>query len=112
MSTVERQFPTEEEVDQWMKTHLFDNADVDGNPELDQLPAATKDTTSRLVSVGPGLVASGHADTFYGGKPERNSPLLRGAVPLHCCAALCLSTVARRCAGILGRCQCGDHPAM
>jgi len=26
MNTVERQFPTEEEVDQWMETHLFGDA--------------------------------------------------------------------------------------
>jgi hypothetical protein len=37
MNTVQRQFPTEEEVDHWMDTHLFSNAEVDGNPELDQL---------------------------------------------------------------------------
>ena len=37
MNTVERQFPTEEEVDQWMDTHLFGNAEVSGDPELDQL---------------------------------------------------------------------------
>ena len=29
MNTVERQVPTEEEVDQWMDTHLFGNAEVD-----------------------------------------------------------------------------------
>ena len=37
MNKVQRQFPTEEEVDHWMDTHLFSNAEVDGNPELDQL---------------------------------------------------------------------------
>jgi hypothetical protein len=34
MNTLERQFPTEEEVDQWMDTHLFGNAEVDGNRNL------------------------------------------------------------------------------
>jgi len=34
MNTVERQFPTEEEADQWIETHTIDNADNDGNPEL------------------------------------------------------------------------------
>jgi hypothetical protein len=81
MNTVERQFPTDEEVDQWLKTHLFDNADIDGNPELDQLKAASKEVTSRLASSGPAMVASGLADTFFvAEKPERNSPLLRAAV--------------------------------
>jgi hypothetical protein len=88
MNTVERQFPTEEEVDQWMDTHLFGNAEVDGNPELDQLTAAARETTSRWMGAGPSLVAAGHADTFFGGeKPERSSPLLRGAVREYLAAA-------------------------
>jgi hypothetical protein len=84
MNTVERQFPTEEEVDQWMDTHLFGNAEVDGNPELDQLTAAARETTSRWMGAGPSLVAAGHADTFFGGENPNAA--------LRCCAALYEST--------------------
>jgi hypothetical protein len=88
MYTVERQFSTEEEVDQWMDTHVFGDAEVDGNPELDQRQAAARETTSRWMGAGPGLVAAGYADTFFGGeKPERSSPLLRGAVREYLAAA-------------------------
>jgi hypothetical protein len=74
MNTVERQFPTEEEVDQWIETHTINNADTDGNPELDQLKAASKEVASRLATSGPAMVASGLVDTFFGGeKPERSS---------------------------------------
>jgi hypothetical protein len=88
MNPVERQFPTEEEVDQWIETHTLDSADTDGNPELDQLKAASKEVTSRLATSGPAMVASGLVDTFFGGeKPERSSPLLRGAVREYLAAA-------------------------
>jgi hypothetical protein len=36
MNRVERQFPIEEKVDQWTDTHLFGNAEVDGNPVFDR----------------------------------------------------------------------------
>jgi hypothetical protein len=59
-----------------METHLFGDAEVDGNPELDQLTVAARETTRRWMGAGPGLVAAGDADTFFGGeRPERNSPL-------------------------------------
>jgi hypothetical protein len=88
MNTFERQFPTEEKVDQWIETHLFGDAEVDGSPELDQLAAAARETTSRWMGAGPGLVAAGHADTFFGGeRPERSSPLLHGAVREYLAAA-------------------------
>ena len=88
MYTVDRQFPTEEEVDQWIYTHTIDNADTDGNPELDQLQAASKEVTSRLATSGPAMVASGLVDTFFGGeRSERSSPLLRGAVREYLAAA-------------------------
>jgi hypothetical protein len=51
-----------------MDTYLFGNAEVDGNPELDQLQATARETTSRWMGAGPALVAAGHADTFFGGE--------------------------------------------
>jgi hypothetical protein len=63
-------------------------AEVDGNPELDQLQAAVRETSNRWMGARPGLVAAGHADAFFGGEePERSSPLLRGAVREYLAAA-------------------------
>ena len=94
MYTVDRQFPTEEEVDQWIYTHTIDNADTDGNPELDQLQAASKEVTSRLATSGPAMVASGLVDTFFGGeRSERSSPYFQ---------ALCGSTWPLPVQGSLG----------
>jgi hypothetical protein len=94
MNTVERQFPTEEEVDQWIETHTIDNADTDGNPELDQLKAASKEVTSRLATSGPAMVASGLVDTFFGGENPNAAH--------RCCAALCGSTWPLPVQGSLG----------
>jgi hypothetical protein len=75
-----RQFPDDQEIDQWISTHFLDDDDADASPVFDQLQAATADTVNRFQANAPSLVASGLGQWAALDIPDRDRTKLRGAV--------------------------------
>jgi hypothetical protein len=53
-----RQFPDQDEVDQWIASHCLDEADANASPLFDQLKAATADSVNQFQAVSPGMVSA------------------------------------------------------
>jgi hypothetical protein len=54
-----RQFPDEDEVDQWLASHCLYEADAKASPVFDQLKAATADSVNQFRTAAPGMVSAG-----------------------------------------------------
>jgi hypothetical protein len=75
-----RQFPDDQEIDQWISTHFLSEADTDASPVLDQIKAATNDTVNGFQANAPGMVASGVGQWAAFDIPDRDRTKIRGAV--------------------------------
>src|SRR5215203_3779888 len=75
-----RHFPADQEVDQWIATHLLDGTDADASPVADQLQAATVDSVNRFQANAPGLVAAGLGQWAALDIPDHDRTKIRGAV--------------------------------
>jgi hypothetical protein len=77
---IERYFPGDHEVDQWISTHFLDEADVGTNPIMDQLQAATAESVNRFRANAPGMVANGLAEYAFLDLPDQDHNKIRSAV--------------------------------
>ena len=75
-----RRFPNDQQVDQWISTHLLSEADANTSPVFDQLQAATADTVNRFQANAPGMVADGLAIWAFLDIPDYDRTKLRGVV--------------------------------
>jgi hypothetical protein len=74
-----RQFPDDQEIDQWISTHFLDETDTDASPVLDQVKAATNDAVNRFRANAPVMVMAGLAERYFE-VPDPDRSKIRGAV--------------------------------
>lgn len=74
-----RQFPNQDEVDQWLASHCLDEADANASPVFDQLKAATADSVNQFQAAAPGMVLAGLGQWAALNIVDHDSTGIRGA---------------------------------
>jgi hypothetical protein len=77
MTILTRRFPTNQEVDQWLASYIYDGNDA--NPVVDQMKAATADSVNRFRANAASMVAAGLAERYFE-VPDPDRSKIRGAV--------------------------------
>jgi hypothetical protein len=95
---LERHFPDDAEVDQWIASHFLTDADVDAgiDPIVDQLKAASSDVANRMRANAPGMVMDGSSQWAVFDMPDDDRSKVRGAVRQY---------LAAQSAGIKSLCE-------